>query len=402
MEILKGASWFRTVAVLSLINIVASFFDRVFIFGLGSTQLLQEAITSDFINPFLGGFCMFLIPAFFLLTWRLSEEGYRFAYNIGFTVYLLDLVLLIYMLAKDYGAETLIIDIVLHVAVLLFGFKIFKINSRGSISRTFPWGIQKNGFLLAAVITVAITIYSFGLIINKVTSNKETFMELLNENLPAEVCKGLFIQQVVENDGTLGFVYQYENVYLSECDADDISEYIKVSKHEMLFDISVNPDLKNIITCCLEYGFAVVRIFNDAKSNKMYEVAITAEELNSIATEDVYMCPKSDVLSIVKRHKEQMPYKYVSGMTLNNLYLSKENILVYEVKLPPMYSKDHASITQSYVKDCFMTNIPAPVALIMRLAFINQITVCFDVRTFYDTEYTKVYITPEIYLSMLK
>ena len=109
-------------------NVVVSFFDIAFIFGLGSTQLLQIAITNKMLDPVLGVIGIFVLPAFFFWTWWLTAvKGYKLAYNIGWSIYLVDFVLLIYLYIQNDEASSLIVDLVLHVVALLVFFKIFDI-----------------------------------------------------------------------------------------------------------------------------------------------------------------------------------------------------------------------------------------------------------------------------------
>lgn len=101
---LKGpASWFVTVAALSVLNSIlamsgASFH---FIFGLGITQIVDsiahEAGSSGYVLDFLVNG---LIAALFVLIWNFARKGQGWAWYGGMALYAIDGLIL--LLFKDY------------------------------------------------------------------------------------------------------------------------------------------------------------------------------------------------------------------------------------------------------------------------------------------------------------
>lgn len=403
-EVLKGANWFRTIASLSLINVVVSFFGIAFIFGLGTTQLLQAAITNDMINPILGGLCILILPAFFFWTWWLSAaKGYKLAYNIGWLIYLLDSLLLIYLFIQNNDASSLIIDFVLHIIVLLGCFKIFDINAHNSKANKFSFGIHKIGYLIATALTIAVSIYSVLCITELFSPNKENMsavIKTLNEELPRDIDENVVFQRIVDNGESIEYVYQLKGVYLSESDADYLSEYARVHKHEMLYNMSIDPNADKFVSTCLEEGFDFTFCFNDAISEKLYDVTITHEEYKSLKVDGTYYCPMNELSDLINKYTAELPIEYLGGMILNNISLSSDNTtIIYDVKLPQMTSDEFSSVTPSYLNEYIKTNLADISDSIMRLAVINQMTICFDVSTNSGIKYTKVNITPEFYNS---
>ena len=411
-ETLKGANWFRTIASLSLINVVVSFFGIAFIFGLGSTQLLQAAITNNMINPILGGLCILILPAFFFWTWWLSAaKGYKLAYNIGWLIYLLDSLLLIYLYIQNNDASSLIIDFVLHIIVLLGCFKIFDINAQDSKSNKSLFGIHKIGYIIAAVVTIAVSIYSVLCItepyvaaaeeVRLFSPNKEnmsTVIKTLNEELPRDIDENVVFQRIVNNGKSIEYVYQLKGVYLSESDADYLSEYAKVHKHEMMYNMSVEPSADKFVSTCLEEGFDFVFRFNDAIAERLYDVTITHEEYKSLKVGGTYKCPIKEISDLINKYTVELPIEYLGGMTLNNISLSSDNAtIIYDVKLPQMTPDEFSSVTPSYLNEYIKSNLADISDSMMRLAVVNQMTICFDVSTNSEIKYTKVNITPEYY-----
>jgi hypothetical protein len=101
---LKGpASWFVTVAALSILNSILSMSGAAlhFIFGLGITQvvdsLAHEAGTAGYVLDFIiNG----IIAGVFVLIWHFARKGQSWAWYGGMVLYAIDGLLL--LLFKDY------------------------------------------------------------------------------------------------------------------------------------------------------------------------------------------------------------------------------------------------------------------------------------------------------------
>src|SRR5262249_32633274 len=108
-----GASWFITVAVLSLVNSVLSMTGAPirFIFGLGVSELVdalahQAGQTGFGLDLIINGF----VAALFLLFWRFARQGAQWAFLVGMAIYALDAVLVLYfkdILAAAFHAYAL-------------------------------------------------------------------------------------------------------------------------------------------------------------------------------------------------------------------------------------------------------------------------------------------------------
>ena len=156
-EALKGASWFKTISILSIINIGLNFVGIQFIFSLSTTQLIQGAIKHDLINPVLGVLSILVLPIFFMWTWWLTaQKGYKLCYNIGWAVYLLDTLLLAYIFFLDTSSTRILVDIVIHILVLFAFLRIFSVNLSKNNSKPFAWGAEKVCYLLLALATVIV------------------------------------------------------------------------------------------------------------------------------------------------------------------------------------------------------------------------------------------------------
>ena len=404
-EMLKGANWFRTIASLSLINIVVSFFDVAFIFGLGSTQLLQVAIENNMIDPVLGAIGIFVLPAFLFWTWWLTAmKGYKLAYNIGWGIYFVDFLLLIYLYIQNDEASSLIIDLVLHVVALLVFFKIFDVNSDEYKSNKFKWDAHKISYVLTAIVAVIIAIYSAICITGEQTHDKvsiSSIVKSLNKDLPKEIEENVILQKIEEKSNSVEYVYQLNNSLLTNIDSDYLTEYANVHKHEILYNLGANPSSDEFVINCLEDGREFVFCFNDAVGKKMYEVVVTPKEYQSIKAKGVYKCPISEISNLISQYNANLPIVYIGGLTLNSIYLASNNsVLVYDVTLPQMTPEELKSVTPSYLDEYFKTNLADISDSMMRLAVVNQMTIRFDVTTYIGVKYTEVNITPDFYNSI--
>ncbi len=94
-----GASWFITVAVLSLINSVLSMSGAGirFIFGLGIAQFIdglahQAGQTGFALDLIINGF----VAAVFALFWNFARKGQQWAFLVGMALYAVDALVMLY------------------------------------------------------------------------------------------------------------------------------------------------------------------------------------------------------------------------------------------------------------------------------------------------------------------
>ena len=406
---LKGSSWFQTIAFLSILNIVLSYFDYSFIFAFGISQLLQIAIANNTIDPVYAGLCILGLPLFFFWTYKLSAvRGYRLCYNIGWTIYMVDLLLLIYLFSLNPEAlNVLLIDVVLHVIVLFACFKIFAVNLSRDKVQNFPWNIDKICYLVTAVSMIILMVYSVLCISNQhPATNKEILtrlVEMTNKELPKAIEEGVVFQQIIENDKSIEYLYQLKDVYLSESDTGYLSECAKVQRHEMLHKICVDSIFNKFVAMCLSEEYTLIYRHNDATSEKLYEVKITPSEYGMVLNQGSYKCPISEISDLIRKYNSNLPSEYIGGFTLQNIHLSSnDTALVYKVKLPKLTFDEFCSITPSYLHEYLKYNFSDIMDSMIRLAIINQMTIIFDISTSLGEHYTKIDITPEYYNNIRK
>ena len=109
----RGASWFITVAVLSIVNSILSMSGAAirFIFGLGIAQIVdvfahQAGGTGVFLDLIINGF----VAGIFVVFWSFARKGEKWAFVVGMVLYVLDgLILLVFkdILAVAFHAYAL-------------------------------------------------------------------------------------------------------------------------------------------------------------------------------------------------------------------------------------------------------------------------------------------------------
>jgi hypothetical protein len=113
-----GAGWFRTVAILSIINSVLSMSGAGirFIFGLGIAQIVdalahQAGQTGFALDLVINGF----VAGIFVLFWNFARKGEHWAFIVGMVLYAADAAILLYF--KDV------------LAVAFHGYALYRIYS---------------------------------------------------------------------------------------------------------------------------------------------------------------------------------------------------------------------------------------------------------------------------------
>ena len=283
---LPGAGWFKTIAILSLLNILLYFIDISFIFGLSSTQLLQLAIQTDFINPVVGVFGMLFIPAFFYLTWWMTaKKGYRFCYNIGYALDVLDAALFVVLMYQS-GEMAFIPDLIFHAIALFGGFKILKVNSSKYASDNTPSPTSKLlytlGASLAAVVSV-VSLTTFNQNPGLTDKNIGVFVEALNDEMPMSLGDGVTQTSVYLDGKCIVFQCKIDNVYSFMVD-DSTREYAETNgKTEIVSSFVAeyenNAETKAIIDFMIEYGYSIKYSYTDIPSSHLYSITITPADV---------------------------------------------------------------------------------------------------------------------------
>ena len=219
-----------------------------------------------------------------------------------------------------------------------------------------------------------------------------------NKNLPIDYENGLIWSKMFKEDESVVYLYNYKDTYKSDLDEDHIKQLALVEKHEMMANFSKSLE-DPFIGMCINAGYKVVFRYNDSIDQKLYEVVIDSGDYQLIVSSEKYRCPIGDITMLINECKVALPTEYAGGLILHNMSLSSDNsTLIYSVRLPQMTTDMYSTVTPAYLKNYFMENLSAVLNdFIMRLAVVNQMTICFDVSTASGVKYTKVNITPDKY-----
>ena len=233
---LPGAGWFRTIAILSLLNIGLAFVGIVFIYGLGSTQILQTLSEIGFINKVLVYTIIVLIPLYFLWTWWITvSKAYIYPYIIGLCVYALDTILCAILLFNVGVSGSLIVTLLFQLFVIVsLCVSLFSDASR-QIRVKFSWGVHKILYTIASALVVITMVVSMYYVWNLPNFNDdiEEFVEESNKCLPLEIEEGITLYKMyVQNDDV---VCEYR------CDEEYYDAYVlQNASDEELLDIAIS------------------------------------------------------------------------------------------------------------------------------------------------------------------
>lgn len=282
---LPGAGWFKTIAILSLLNIFLYFIDISFVFGLSSTQLLQVAIQTDLINPVVGVFGMLFIPAFFYLTWWMTaKKGYRLCYNIGYALYVLDAVLFVVLMYKS-GEMAFIPDLIFHAIVLFVGFKIFKVNSSKYASDNTPNSTAKLMYALVASLAAVVSVVSLTTFTSTMEISEDNIDEhlaLANQELPAQIAYGLQMTEIYLDNHDIVFVCQFEEITSDEIDSYALRAFDRELRNNLpqtVRDMQNDPIDSKFIEFMVNYQYNMVYRFVDCNGTMVSSVSITYQEI---------------------------------------------------------------------------------------------------------------------------
>jgi hypothetical protein len=240
---LPGAHWFRTIAILSLLNVGLAFVGIAFIYGLGSTQILQTLSEIGLINKVLAYTIIVLIPLYFLWTWWIAAyKAYIYPYIVGLCVYALDTILCAILLFNVGVSGSLIVTLIFQLFVIVsLSVSLFKNESR-QIREKFSWGVHKILYTIASALVVITMVVSMYYVFNLPSTNDdiEEFVEKSNMWLPQETEEGITLYKIyVQNDDVVleyrcdeGYYNAYALQNVSDEDMDIIMSYMTPDTNE--------------------------------------------------------------------------------------------------------------------------------------------------------------------------
>ena len=286
---MPGSNWFLWIAGLSILNIGLYFIHWRFFFGLGTTQIFQELMLLDIMPISLSIVCMLLLPAFFLWTWwATAKKGIKLFYKIGWTVFLIDsiiyLTLCILGICSNFSANAkiaypifiTIVDIVLHIYVLFYGFKLSQLKQ---IEGNTASSAHKAGYISYLVISMLVAISSLIYsVINSVVSYSTTTIEYaiktIEAELPTKIDEYTTFEKIDRRENEIRIEYTLTNINLEELDPSFIETYPVTAKQEILNNIQ-NASPFEIM--CWEIGYTITYVYR-IDSNVVFDITITPKE----------------------------------------------------------------------------------------------------------------------------
>lgn len=258
---LPASHWFRTIGVLSLLNVVLLFTGISFLFGLGSTQIVQILSELGLINKVLGYTIVAVIPLYFLWTWWLTARcAYSYAYIFGLAVYAFD-TLLTSILMFEIGANaSLIITLLFQLFVIgTLVNSLFKDDSRMNGAK-FSWGAHKIVYTVASavvIITMALSMYHAVNIRNDNENESQTITETSTSSelyvknmveqtqmlLPFKAEEGCYMTAVYIDGKDVVMDYElmegyYDSYVLQNISDDDLKEMMKHMKGSSDYEVA--------------------------------------------------------------------------------------------------------------------------------------------------------------------
>ena len=289
---MPGSNWFLWIAGLSILNIGLYFIHWRFFFGLGTTQIFQELMLLGIMPISLSIVCMLLLPAFFLWTWwATAKKGIKFFYKIGWTVFLIDSIIYLALcfggIRADlnatadiaYSIFTLIIDIVLHIAVLLFGFKLSQLKQ---IEDSTTSSAHKAGYIsylvLSMLVAISALIYSIYSVTNSAIPNRHVAIEhtikTVRAELPVKIDEFTLLEKIERNKNEIIFGYTLTNINPEDIASSFLNEYPKTAKQEIINNIEKTSPFEAI---CWKQGYTIKYVYS-INSDVLFDITITPEE----------------------------------------------------------------------------------------------------------------------------
>ena len=295
-EKLPGANWFRTIAILSIINFVVGFAGYKFIFGLGATEIFAALTEINFINPALWIVCCVLPPIFFLWTWwATAYKGSKLFYNIGWTLYLLDTIAYasLAIFIPEVSTVHIIVDIVLHLLILFgLGFKIFIVNSLPT--KFVASAMHKVCYIAFAAAVVITSVYGTKSLIDLcnaaqgrgMSDNEQVQQFVIDEGLrqvqselPIKLNENSTLTDISKVGGNIVYTVYIQGVKRSDYTSDMLAEFAATEEPDVTKNLALQND--GLIDACFELGYNLRYLIYGADSELMYEYTITSEEYNA-------------------------------------------------------------------------------------------------------------------------
>ena len=284
---MPGSNWFLWIAGLSILNIGLLFIGWRFFFGLGATQIFQELMLAGSIPVALGVVCILMLPAFFVWTWwATSKKGIKLFYKLGWAIYLVDALIYLTLCAltlcsseivnSGYYAFILIIDIVLHVAVLIFGFKLSELKKINGSKATSG---HKIGYISYIIVTLLVSLSALvyaaaNELIKDPTANIEYTIQTIQAELPTKIDEFTTLEKVAKSDLTIRYTYSLTNANAESVTPDELQSYSESAKQQILNNITKASPFEIL---CWEQGYTNLYEYR-ANSKVLFNITITPEE----------------------------------------------------------------------------------------------------------------------------
>lgn len=284
---MPGSNWFLWIAGLSIFNIGLYFIHWRFFFGLGTTQLFQELMLMNYMPTPLAILCMLMLPLFFIWTWwATAKRGIKLFYKIGWAVYLVDAIIYLALCGlalhssfnasfeTAYSIFILIIDIVVHIAALFFGFKLSQLkNIEGNIASS----AHKFGYVFYLAISMIVAIYALFYSASKSVYDRTTIeyaIKSIEANLPTKIDEYTTLDNIEKLDNVIRVEHTMTNVKFEEVDPSFIETYPAIAKQNILDNVkNASPfEVK-----CWDEGYTITYVFS-LDSKVLYDITITPEE----------------------------------------------------------------------------------------------------------------------------
>lgn len=226
----------------------------------------------------------------------------------------------------------------------------------------------------------------------------ETNIEDMNMELPRVIYDGLTLEHIRKENMNIIFTYQYSYLVKTDFDFDYLDNEAMVNKHELLFDISTNPE-PDPFAYYYATGHSTTCEYVDSLSKVLYTITITPEEYKA-ATEAPYQCPIETIKKLISEtNKEPHDFFPNSRLFILDKILCNNNDteMSYRIRLADLSAEEMAAIPPAKLTEFITSNWNDLCDHTMRLAVINQMVIQFDFFTASGDEYTTVRITPEIY-----
>ena len=264
--------------------------------------------------------------------------------------------------------------------------------------------------VIITIYVVVSTIISVGIFhafksgdINIIMSDDATldsYIEGIKEDLPMVADTDLTVEDISKDSWSVKLTYRMKNTVYSPADKMLWTEIGRVSKHELLHNIS-NGEFEDddFFELTFKLRKKLVYRYIDLYGRELYTVAITPEEYNEHRNTKSYKCPTNEIDELIKNFNQELPIDYyIHNYTLTAIRLSDNGSeLVYELEMREMSPEVAETTTADFLKEKTMEVWDDNYNNIIILATMNQMNICYEFRTPTGTQHTRVEITPEVY-----